>query len=303
MPSRKNVRVKLKLLVGFVATALAVVGCTGGPTEGRRAVTPEQSPAATTYDATGLPEGWKPIRKVTGDVRIQTDGEVVHDLEVVDGTIYVEAKNVTLERVHGVGARVNNYSDGHCGTGLVVEDSTFSRGALGTGNTGTPVIGLGGYTVRNVLVDGAPEGLRVGAKESCGGAVVENSYIRITPPDVCSDWHGDGIQGYDGGRLNVRNSVIEFISRGCTGTAAFFYPDEQGNTSVDVQDLLVIGGGYPFRLGTPGSVTRLGVADQSWGYAPVDVSSCSTLSKWSAHVVSIAPNGKRSIERSIPCTD
>lgn len=260
-------------------------------------------PAPSAPVIVGLPAGWAPEREVTGDIRIQTDGEVLEDLRVTAGTIYVEARNVTLRRIEGIGARVFNNSGNRCGTGLTIENSTFRRGGLGAEESGEAVIGVGGYVVRNVLIDSVPEGLRVGEAKGCGGVTVEQARIRITPPDVCGDWHGDGIQGYGGGALKVRNSMIELVEEnGCFGTAAFFYPGEQGNSEVDIDGLRVSGGGYPFRLGTPGTVSGLQVVDESWGYAPVDVTSCAKLNNWRADVVRVDDTTQKvSLLRAISC--
>lgn len=271
------------------------------PTTAKPPAPTSPSSAYPTIGSAGLPAGWTPVREITGDVWIRTAGAVLQDVRVTNGTIYVAADDVTLRRIEGVGTRVNNYAGSTCGSGLVVEDSTFLRGSLGTGATGDPVIGPGGYTARNILIDGAPEGLRVGAKSACGPVTVQNSFVRIAPPDNCTGWHGDGIQGYDGGKLTVRKSTIEFDAGSCGGTAPLFYPDGQGNTSVDIDGLLVSGGGYPFRLGTPGSVTNLGVVDQSWGYGPADVTSCSSLSIWQAKIVKLDNDGQPVPLEDLPC--
>lgn len=266
--------------------------------------TPKPTPhrnAYPTLETAGLPRGWKPERAITGDLHIRTAGAVLHDVRVTGGTIFVEAPNVTIRRVEGVGAQVNNFPGSVCSSRLVIEDSTFRRGALGSNPANPPVIGIGGYTARNVLIDGATEGMRVGGTPDCGPVNVIDSYILVMRPDVCGDWHGDGIQGYGGAKLTVRNLVIDFQEDGCGGTAPFFYPADQGNTSVNVDRLVVRGGGYPFRLGTPGSVSNLGVVDQSWGYGPIDVVSCSSLSKWQANVVKLDRNGQPVPIRPLPC--
>lgn len=254
-----------------------------------------------TASTAGLPRDWKPAKTIAGDLRITTAGAVVEDLRMTNGTIYVQAKNVTLRRIEGTGVRVNNYVGSSCGTGLVIEDSTFLRGSTSNFN-GEAVITAGGYTARNVHISGAPEGFRVGGSSACGGVTIEDSYVRIQPPDVCGDWHGDGIQGYGGGHLVVRDSVIDFNETGgCYGTAAFFYPSGQGNTSVDIDGLIVKGGGYPFRLGMPGAVSNLGIVDRSWGYGPIEVKSCSALTRWNANVVTLDSAGQPSAVRALAC--
>ena len=62
----------------------------------------------------------------------------------------------------------------------------------------------------------------------------------------------------------------------------------QGNTSADIDRLLVKGGGFPFRLGVPGNVSGLKIADDSWVFGPVDVR-CSALSGWDAEIVALSP--------------
>ena len=66
----------------------------------------------------------------------------------------------------------------------------------------------------------------------------------------------------------MRNLTIDFNETGCGGTAPFFVPDSQGNTSANVNRLLVKGGGYSFRLGVPGSVYGLRIVDEDVGLRP-----------------------------------
>ncbi len=87
-----------------------------------------------------------------------------------------------------------------------------------------------------------------------------------------------------GGALTVRNSVLKMVERdGCGGTAPFFYPADQGNTSVSIDGLLVSGGGYSFRLGMPGTVRGLHIEQGEFFYGPIDVQ-CSVLSSWDADI-------------------
>ncbi|NLA35177.1 MAG: DUF2336 domain-containing protein, partial [Actinobacteria bacterium] len=165
-----------------------------------------------------------------------------------------------------------------------------------------PVIAPGGYTVRNIMIDGAPEGLRVGGKSAgCGPVTVQDTFVRATSPQTCSDWHGDGIQGYDGAALVVRNSTVLLReTNNCYGTAAFFYPSGQGNTSIDIDGLMVGGGGYPFRSGMPGTVKNLKVIEKNWGYGPTLVE-CSPISAWQADVVRLDAAGQPVTVRGISC--
>lgn len=269
---------------------------------------PSGSPAASaprtfpTRQSAGLPAEWQPARTVDGDVWVREAGAVVEDLRVVGGTIYVDAPGVTLRRIEAVGSRVVNDYRNVCQNGLVIEDSAFlPQGPTSDGDLF--VLGPGGYTARNVVVDGVAEGLRVsGVSEGCDGVTIEDSFIRVVAPEDCTDWHGDGIQGYDGGHLLVRSTTVILQEReGCAGTAPFFYPADQGNTSLEVDGLLVSGGGYAFRNGMPGTVADLKIVDETWGYAPVDVR-CAQVPRWSAQVVRLDAAGQPVPLRPVSCT-
>lgn len=319
---RSSWRVPLRWAVGALVAAVLTTVATApdrdpagsGPTAGQAAPSATEGPVGdgttsaddavpTTFPGpgtAGLPEGWTPRRTHTGDLHLTEPGEVVSDLRITDGIISVEAENVTLRRVQAVGSRVVNDAGPVCGSGLVVESSEFVRSDVRTGDGDLQVIGNGGFTVRDVVIDGVPEGIRVGAKQ-CGDVVVEDSFIRVVPPDVCNDWHGDGIQGYGGGSLTVRNTrIIMRETAECYGTAPFFYPSGQGNTSLTVDGLLVEGGGYAFRSGTEGSVRNLQVVQDTWGYGPVDVL-CPALTTWQAHTVTADEEGRTTPVDPIEC--
>jgi hypothetical protein len=215
---------------------------------------------------------------------------VVQDILLTSNAdILVDAANVTIRRVFLEGGRID-LSPGSACHRTRIERSTIQRsfGAV-TSVDQEGRITPGGWIVDGVKMDGVPEGLRAGGKSICGANSISNSFIRIQPPDVCNDWHGDGIQGYDGGLVTIRNVTIDFQESGsCGGTAPFFYPRNQGNTSVDIDRLLVSGGGYSFRLGMPGRVTGLRI-NENWGYGPIDVR-CSVITSWEARIVDMRPD-------------
>ena len=275
--------------------------------------TPTPSPAPTpptstagfpTRTSAGLPSGWQPTKQVTGDFYVRDAGAVVEDLRITNGTIVIQAANVTVRRVQFVGSALLNGQGSTCFSNLLVEDSEFTPNSRTT-DKDNPVIQFGGYTARNIVIDGVPEGLRVGGNDiNCGPVTVADSFIRVKSPDVCTDWHGDGVQGYGGAKLTVRNTTIIMQTvNNCYGTAPFFYPKNQGNTSVDIDGLLVGGSsGYPFRSGMPGPVKNLNVIDGSWVYGPVDVN-CSVVTAFQAQVVKLDSAGQPvSIGRPIACT-
>jgi hypothetical protein len=162
------------------------------------------------------------------------------------------------------------------------------------------VISTGGYTARGVKIWRRAEGFRVGGAPQCGPVRIENSFAKIVIPSGHCELHSDGIQGYYGNAVAVVNSTIDFAEASC-GTAPFFVPKNQGNTSATVDRLLLVGGGNSFRMGVPGTVSGLKIVDKSWGYGPIDVA-CSLVSSWDASIVTITSDYQvASTVRSQPC--
>jgi hypothetical protein len=225
---------------------------------------------------TGTPPGWTPASTVNGNVTVTTPGAVIQDLQVNDGDIIVNAAGVTVQRCLLVGGSLQANVNG-----TVFQDCEIRKSAtIPTTDAGNERVG-GGYIARRLKLTGVPEGFRAGGGSSgITGVRIEDCYAQIHWPDVCNDWHGDGLQGYDGPPIVVRNMTIDFIETGsCGGTAPFFVPANQGNTSVDIDRLLLKGGGESFRCGVPGTVTNLFVVRT--GNAPIDVK-CSVITQWSA---------------------
>ena len=235
-----------------------------------------------------------PAQTRSNGLTVTQPGAVVQDILFTGGDLIIDADNVTVRRVKLQGGRISN-TQGGCANGLVVEDSTLEPppGQTRSGANDTEgAVGVGGYTARRVKIWNRAEGFRVGGNTSgCGPVQIENSFARVTSPSGCGDWHGDGLQGYTGPPLTVHNVTIDFVEDLCGGTAPFFVPSGQGNTSAEVNGLLVKGGGASFRLGVPGSVRGLKIVDGSWYYSAVDVK-CSALSFWEAQRVTIDANYK-----------
>jgi hypothetical protein len=267
--------------------ALVAAGCGGGTPD--RPSAPAPPPGFPAPSSTGVPAGWAPSRTVTSELRVRTPGAVVEDVQLDNADLVVEAPDVTIRRVRLRGGRIYNVPSSTCGNGMVVEDSTIEPAP---GRAHSPdsegVISDGGYTARRVKIWRRGEGFRVGGRSAgCGPVRIESSFVKITVPRGCpGDPHSDGIQGVDGPPLTIRNVTIDFDEASC-GTAPFFVPEGQGNTRVDVDGLLVMGGGATFRLGVPGRVRGLKVVEGSWSYFPVDVN-CALVRGWSAEVVTIS---------------
>lgn len=248
---------------------------------------------------TGTPAGWVPQTTTSTSITLGQNGQVLQDVRLTNGaSITVTGQNVTIRRVELDGGYINNQPGTACGSGLVVEDTSL----LGPDNEsgGEAAIRYGGYTARRVEIEDRHEGFRV---SECGSVTIEDSYAHIVPPSPCGDWHGDGVQGYGGGAVTVRNVTIDMRTTGCYGTAPFFYPRNQGNSGpATIDHFLVMGQGASFRLGMQGTVNGLRIVEGSWVYFPVDVY-CPVITSWEAKIVTIDSNYKvTSVVRDAPCT-
>jgi hypothetical protein len=263
-----------------------------------------QPGAIPSPSTTGVPAGWLPAQTRTSDLRVTQAGAVVQDVLMQNANIIVDAPNVTLRRVKLQGGVINNFPGSTCANGLVIENSTLEPAPGATrGNDTEGVVSYGGYTARRVLIQNRSEGFRVGGSPACGPVTIEDSFARITSPIGCNgdSWHGDGVQGYGGNAVTIRNDTFVLVEDLCHGTAPFFYPRNQGNTSATIDRLLVMGGGYPFRLGMPGTVSGLKIVNGSWIFGPIDVN-CAAIRSWNAAIVTITPDFKvASTVRSQPC--
>jgi hypothetical protein len=239
---------------------------------------------------------------------ITTPGAVIEDVQFERANVTVQAPNVTFRRVRFLGGGIDNQPGRDpCGNGLVIEDSNFEPPPGATDPVDQePAIKWGGYTARNVKLWRRGEGWFVSGKSfGCTAVTIENSFAKLVIPDGhcgagTDDWHTDGIQGYGGPHVTVRNTTIDSREAMC-GTAPFFYPHSQGNTSATVDRLLVMGGGYPFRLGMPATVTGLRILNNSWAYGPIDVR-CSAVTQWEAAIVTIGADYQvQSTVRAQPC--
>jgi len=219
---------------------------------------------------------------------VRRAGAVIHDIRFVNADLIIKAPNVTVRRIDMRGGRMDNLQTPRCQNGLLIEDSTFEPAPGKRFTTASEgATGVGGYTARRVKLWRLEEGFRDGGRsDGCGPVNIEDSFVKISIPPGCpGNPHSDGIQGYDGPPLTVRNVTVDFREAAC-GTAPFFVPASQGNTTANVNGLLVMGGGLPFRDGVPGSVRGLKIVDHSWYYSPIDVN-CSLLHTWDAKVVRI----------------
>lgn len=269
--------------------------------------TPTPPPAGCTGQAnpacTGVPAGWVPTTTRSGTWRITAPG--TYSDVLVNGDIIVNALGVVLERVRVTGGGIVNADGIRCYNGTKLRQVEVIQSVPRTNAGANGVIGPGGYDADRVKIEDRVEGFRVGAHgdQGCQTTTITNSFVHITPPQPCGDWHGDGIQVYDGPPLVARNVTLWLDEvGGCGGTAPYFQAGaEFGNAPPDIDGMLVRGGGFSFRLLMAGSVQHLHVVDGSWFYGPVDVI-CSQLTAWSADVVRVDANWQTtSVVRTLPC--
>ncbi len=106
---------------------------TTAPTTTAPTTTAAPNPASSslaypTETTTGVPSGWNPKKSVTGNYTISTAGAVVEDLRITNGSLIVNAPNVTVRRVEVIGGGIDNWPGSTCNNGLLVENSTVRRG-------------------------------------------------------------------------------------------------------------------------------------------------------------------------------
>jgi hypothetical protein len=261
--------------------------------------TPAPQGGFPTPTTTGVPAGWVPAQTRTSDLHVTQPGAVVEDILLENASIVVEAPNVTIRRVRLQGGKITNFNGNPCQGGMVIEDASLEPAPGQDSSIETEgVIEAAGYTARRVRIWRRAEGFR--ASEDCGPVRIEDSFAKIVIPDGRCDLHSDGIQGYGAPWTTVVNTTIDFNEASC-GTAPFFVPKNQGNTGATVDRLLVMGGGYPFRLGVPGTVSGLKIVNRSWVFGPIDVA-CSLVSAWDASIVTITSDYQ--VDRAVraqPC--
>lgn len=298
-----------------------------------------------TPDCVGLPPGWTSTATYTSD-RIISGNNTVYENFTMDGAVlYVTGENVTIRGVRFInGAGISTVRNDWCAVNTVIEDSSFSPNGvdwLASGLDAT--VQEGGYTLKRVYMDGVYEAVRVGGQGSenwpCGDVSIEKSYIRVSYPPKCMttpgwDWHGDGLQFYDGQYSSVKDTVILMDGASgaseCYGTAPYFLADQcntgrngsppwttvecsarqpwynntlaaHGGVIADVDGLLVAGGSYPFRTYMPTNVKDLYVKNNDWVYGPIDVACSDVTAGWSAQLATIDGNGQPVAGATLAC--
>jgi hypothetical protein len=249
---------------------------------------------------TGVPAGWTPRHTTNGDRTITTPGTVL-DGELVTGTLFVNARNVTIRNSWIYGPINNQTSAGTDYGGMLVEDTDVGPPS-GTGAETFPGILVAGYTLRRVHVHNMSEGPRVAAFNNSAVPAasqtidIQDSLVQIVR-GTCS--HNDGIQGYgEPPRTILNHNTIDARDAGpdCTTGAIFI-----GNDNADqltVTNNMLAGGGFTMRIGGPGPdgpggtydhISGNRIVNNSWGAGPVLIDSCPNnpppIADWSDNTV------------------
>ncbi|MEV6302499.1 hypothetical protein AB0M02_24000 [Actinoplanes sp. NPDC051861] len=243
-------------------------------------------PSYPTESCTGVPAGWSPKKTVEGDLTVTKAGAVISD-QLVTGSIYVKAADVTIRRTRVYGTIDNFLGDkifGH----LTIEDTeVVPKPGEGVSSNQQYAFGVANYTCRRCKVMNRMEGWRVGASSfsGAGQVIIEDSYAQLAvPAGMCQsvDPHGDGIQGYGGPTATIRHNTIDQRGDDCP-TSPIFIPD-QDNAGGTVKDNVLAGGGYALRLsgGSFPTVTGNKIVTKSAEYGPIDVD-CSKIGDWSGN--------------------
>jgi hypothetical protein len=303
------------------------------------AETPILFPTEDTVGVAGI-DGWEPAAVIpieAGGYDVRDEGAVVEDL-LVYGNLAVLAPNVTIRRCEVINGSIFNQYTEFVYNNLLIEDSTVRCDPIGTGLFLNKAIGDAGYTARRCAVIDTSEGFRTGASIASGFIYtnldvpdlerirIYDCYVRITSPVPClltTDYHGDGVQSFDGGNggvpLTIRNTSIKSVDRetddgsgSCAGNACVILGNVQSK-DLDCDRLLCSGSTIPFRHGggpesddnIGGTITRLFVEHDSWspGYRPIDIapSTWAEITDWSGYTCTVGVDGQPdTIVKTIP---
>lgn len=204
-------------------------------------------------------------KRITGSLSIGGSGVIIRNTEIYKGINYT----------------TNSF---------IIEDSTIGP-ASGCLNNTEGVIGTANFTMKRVRMRNISEGVRI----SGSNVIIQDSYFTHCEAQGVDDPHSDGIQAY--GAASAKNVIISHNTIDMrtvpSATAPIFLPtdrDNQGNNGISysVTDNVVAGGGYSIQLpGTKMTINALSgnkVVNNTWGYAPFDVS-CSIVKSGGGNAV------------------
>ena len=201
-PSGRLARAPLvaALLLALVLTPIAIPlppSCPDDPALRLSGAGPTLQTGYPNATNTGVPAGT--TLTPTGSLSITTNGTVI-DAKDVNGSIYVNANNVTIKRtrIRNPGGVAINIEPGR--TGILIEDVEID----GSGNTtGMSAIVYQNYTARRVHIHDFGEGFMAN-----GNVLIEDSYLHDFTNFIAGGAHQDAIQSTGGDGLTIRHNTL-----------------------------------------------------------------------------------------------
>jgi hypothetical protein len=254
-------------------------------------------------------------------------GGVLEDTRIYGG-LMITGPHITVRRCEIIGGCIDNTYGNQVGNDLLIEDTTVKLDPAGvnTDFTGQFACGTTGMLVRRCAFLDTTEGFRIGGSDqplrdpayttNAHNTRIYNTYIRITGPHPCSptqgiDYHGDGMQAFDGGfagvTLTMRNCRIESVDQwttgqtpgvgdpGCGGTSCMIAGAAQAQP-FDIDGVIMSGAAYCFVCENGGVYKNLYIVEDSWVYGPVSVPdegwAITDAEQWSAYTCTLDGSGQ-----------
>ena len=180
----------------------------------------------------------------SGSLTVTQNGAVI-DAKDVNGSITVQANNVTIKRTRIRNPRGMAIWVDPNNTGLVVEDVELD----GTGNgDATSAVGYSNFTLRRVHIHHYGEG-----PAANGNVLIEDSYMHSFTNFISQGAHQDGIQMEWGSNQTVRHNTILMNVDGAN--SAIWVSAGNAHSNIVIKDNLVAGASYSLGLGNQASAT------------------------------------------------
>lgn len=251
--------------------------------------TPVEFPNATNVGVQAIP-GWEPTSTVEGNINVFTAGTVLEDIDIINGSIILEAPDCTIRRCRILNGSILTTYSAVVYNHALVEDCTIELDPPGEYVPAATAFGTAGTLYRRCSLINVHEGWTTGGTNYTlanpdhpdGYAVrIYNCYCQLTGPSDCHEWHGDGIQTVDFGAGGVGLGGTPLIIRNSTWRSIDRYTDPPCIASscmdayfgqcqpVDFDRVLLSGATASFRGSAGGSVRNMFIEHDSWNFFPV----------------------------------
>jgi len=217
---------------------------------------------------TGITEAWCPdwaARKTNTSGRtITTDGAVI-EYEEINGTLHIDAKNVTVRcvKVHasdtlwGVECSDNGNSSTRCTEGFLLEDAEVYGDEPGLSLAALGLV-VSKASVRRVHMYGGCDGMKV------DGGMVRDSFVEDRYRCPSPDPHHDGWQsGSSSGPVWMLNNAIEGPFGGQT-SAIILKGDSGAIEDYTIHGNTLSGGNYTFYMRAPNTPNNMRITSNTF---------------------------------------